>query len=188
MRHIIVTCFTVCLLAFFGCSSQESSRSAQDNLSDSSNVPDSELSGTRILLYDGGRVTTEILSERIVEFETIDSSMSYGVHVTTYDSLGKPAGWVIADSAIVREKTGMLDLFGNVVLVNSRQTRLMTDYLRWDSETDRMETEEFVDIKRGKDRVTGWGLEADGNLNWYHIKKVDEVHGDLSNIGNFNEQ
>jgi len=139
------------------------------------------------MLYDGGRVTTEILSERIVEFDAIDSSMSYGVHVTTYDSLGKPAGWVIADSAIVREKTGKLDLFSKVVLVNHRQTRLKTNYLHWDSETDRMETEDYVDIKRGDDWVTGWGLEADGNLNWYHIKKVDKVHGDLSNIGNFNE-
>ena len=187
MRHTIITCLTVCLLVFLGCSSQESSRSAQDNLSNSNNVPDSELSGTRIILYDGGRVITEILSERIVEFEQLDSSMSYDVHVTSYDSLGKPAGWAIADSAIIREKTGMLDLFSNVILVNHRQTRLKTNYLRWDSETDRMETEDYVDIKRGDDWVTGWGLEADGNLNWYHIKKVDKVHGDLSNLGTFNE-
>lgn len=187
MRQIIATCTTVCLLLLFGCTTQESSRSGQNSSTDSSHQPDSELSGTRIRLYDGGRVTTEILSERIVEFEKLDSSMSYGVHVTTYDSLGRPAGWVIADSAIIRENTGKIDLFGHVVLVNSRQTRLKTDYLRWDSETDRMETEEYVDIKRGDDWVTGWGLEADGNLNWYHIKKVDKVHGDLSNIGTFNE-
>lgn len=187
MRHIIVTCLTVCLMFSFGCTVQESSRSGQDGAADSSNLPDSELSGTRIVLYDGGRVTTEILSERIVEFEPLDSSMSYGVHVTTFDSLGKPVGWVIADSAIVRENSGKLDLFSNVVLVNHRQTRLKTDYLHWDSETDRMETEEYVDIKRGDDWVTGWGLEADGNLNWYHIKKVDKVHGDLSNIGAFDE-
>lgn len=188
MRDIIIKCLTICLLVIAGCSSQESSRSGQSSTSDSSITPSSELSGTKIVLYDGGRITTEILSERIVEFEEIDSSMSYGVHVTTYDSLGAPAGWVIADSAIVREKTGMLDLFGNVVLVNQLGTRLKTNYLRWDSETDRMETEDYVDIKRGDDWITGWGLEADGNLNWYHIKKVDEVHGDLTNIGAFGEQ
>ena len=187
MRYIVETILILGLAALLGCSSRESSRSGQNAANDSSGGPDSEISGSRIRLYDGGRVTTEILSERIIEFDNIDSSMSYGVHVTTYDSVGRAAGWVIADSAIVREETGKIDLFSNVILVNSRQTRLKTNYLRWDSDTDRMETEDFVDIQRGDDWVTGWGLEADGNLNWYHIKKVDEVHGNLSNIGTFNE-
>jgi LPS export ABC transporter protein LptC len=171
-----------------GCSSNDSPGSGQSSSADTGRTPDAELEQAKIYLYDGGRVTTEILSERIVEFEPLDSSMSYGVHVTTYDSVGKPNGWVIADSAVVHEKSGLLDLYGHVVLVNERQTRLKTEYLHWNSETDRMETEAYVDIMRGEDWVTGWGLEADGKLNWYHIKKVDEVHGDLSNIGDFGER
>ncbi len=187
MRQVVFTFLVIFVLALAGCSGQESSSSGQTSALDSSRVPDSEMSGTKIRLYDGGRVTTEIISERIVEYEGLDSSMSYGVHVTSYDTLGKPAGWVIADSAVVREKTGLLDLYGNVILVNERKTRLKTEYLHWNAETDRMKTEEYVDIKRGEDWVTGWGLEADGKLYWYHIKKVDQVHGNLSNIGSFDE-
>jgi LPS export ABC transporter protein LptC len=175
------------LIVLAGCSSNESSRSGQTSGADSSLLPDSELGRAKIYMYDGGRVTTEIQSERIIEYEGLDSSMSYGVHVTTYDSVGKAAGWVIADSAVVREKSGLLDLFGHVILVNERQTKLKTEYLHWNSENDRMETDEFVDIRRGEDWVTGWGLEADGRLNWYHIKQVKEVHGNLSNIGAFGE-
>jgi len=187
MRTTLLTYLTTTLILLAGCNSEDSPRSGQGSAADSSQLPDSELGRARVYLYEGGRVTTEILSERIIEFEPLDSSVSYGVHVTTYDSVGKANGWVIADSAVVREKSGLLDLFGHVILVNERQTRLKTEYLRWSSETDRMETDSFVDIMRDEDWVTGWGLEADGNLNWYHIKKVEEVHGDLSNIGTFGE-
>ncbi len=187
MRTVLLTYLIIILVLMAGCAIDESSQSGPDSDADSSQLLGTELKKAKIFLYDGGRITTEILSERIVEYEPLDSAMSYGVHVTTYDSTGKAAGWVIADSAVVREKTGLLDLFGHVILVNQIGTRLKTDYLRWNSETDRMDTESFVDIQRGEDWVTGWGLEADGNLNWYHIKRVKEVHGNLSNIGAFGE-
>jgi len=178
---------TAALWVLAGCSSDNVPGSGQSSDADTSQMPDAELGKAKIYLYDGSRITTEIVSERIVEFEPLDSNMSYGVHVTTYDSTGRSNGWVIADSAVVREKSGLLDLFGHVVLINERQTRLKTEYLHWNSGTDRMETDAYVDIMRGDDWVTGWGLEADGHLNWYHIKKVKEVHGDLSNIGTFSE-
>ena len=158
------------MLALSGCSVQEGVPSDQ-LAADSTLVPDSEGSGLRIYLYERGRVTAEIMSETMVRFESIDSTMARKVDIDAFDSTGTRTGTLVGDSAVIRENDGRMDVFGNVVFTTEDGTRLETEYLLWNPETNEIETDAFVRITRDKDWATGWIFRADQDLKRWRIMK-----------------
>jgi len=158
-----------------GCSGQEPSATDRPGVNDSASKPDTEVSGAKIYLYDRGRVTTEILSEKIIKFESNDSTMAYKLDIDVLDSTGQVSTQIVGDSGIIREATGQLYIYGNVVVITEDKSRLETDYLWWDSKADKIKTDAFVKITREDDVITGWGLEADEKLNSYKI--LNQVSG-----------
>lgn len=169
--YLATTCLGVMMLMFMvsaGCSDR---KDLSGGASDSTLVPDSEGRGLRIQLYDQGRMTAEILSDVMVKFEAIDSTMARVVNIDAYDSLGHITGHLVGDSAVVREKTGFMDVFGHVVFVSEAGVKLETEYLHWNPETEEIETDAFVRITRDRDWATGYGLHADQNMRRWRILK-----------------
>lgn len=178
MKNAIYILALVALAALTaGCSADKSNTS---NVSgdDSLSRPDSEVSGARIYLYDKGKVTSEIFSEKIFKFENKDSTAAYKLDIDILDSLGNVSTHVVGDSGFIRETKGFLNIFGNVVVVTDDSTRLETEYLWWDSNTDRIKTDAFVRITRGEDVITGWGLDADNRLKDFKI--LSQVSGTIT--------
>ncbi|UCD63896.1 MAG: LPS export ABC transporter periplasmic protein LptC [Candidatus Zixiibacteriota bacterium] len=161
-----------------GCGGQQSNTGSIDGQSDSLFRPDSEVSGATIYLYNKGRVTSQIISEKMFQFEQQDSLVAYKLDIDIYDSTGLVSTEVTGDSGIIREDRGLLNIYGNVVVVTDDSTRLETEYLWWDSNTDRIKTDAFVRITRGDDVITGWGLDADNRLKDFKI--LSQVSGTLS--------
>ncbi len=168
-------CGLLFLAILSGCSSKEPSATDSADLNDSASKPDTEVSGAKIYLYDRGRVTTEILSERIIRFESNDSTMAYKLEIDILDSAGQVSTEIVGDSGIIREVSGQLYIYGNVVVITEDDSRLETDYLWWDSKADKIKTDSFVKITREGDVITGWGLVADEKLNSYKI--LNQVSG-----------
>jgi len=158
------------MLAILGCSNRDSVPTDQ-LAADSSLVPDSEGSGLRIFLYERGRVTAAIVSETMVRFESIDSTMARMVNIEAFDSTGQRTGTLVGDSAVIRENDGRMDVFGHVVFTAEDGTRLDTEYLLWNPETNEIETDAFVRITRNKDWATGWIFRADQDLKRWRILK-----------------
>ncbi len=163
--------FSLFFSLILGCSSKQPASDDQAAMGDSSLVPNSELSDAQIFLYDKGEVTTEIKAKRIIRFEKIDSTMAYSLDVSIYDSTGEVTTTVVGDSGIIRENTGNMYIYGNVVVVTEDNFTLETDYLFWDEEKDKIKTDAFVRITQNDDVVTGWGLIADQQLKSYKILK-----------------
>ena len=168
-RLLIALTLLACLLV--GCSSNQGVPSNQADAQDSVLMPDAEGSGLRIYLYDRGRVTAEIASETMVRFEAIDSTLARVVDIDAFDSTGQRTGKLVGDSAVIRENSGRMDVFGNVVFTSADSTRLETEYLLWNPETGEIETDAFVRITRDKDWATGWIFRADQDLNRWRILK-----------------
>jgi LPS export ABC transporter protein LptC len=165
-----------------GCGGEQTASTSQSASTDSIARPDTELSGARIYLYDKSRVTTEIVADKIVRFQAIDSTMAYKLDIDVYDSTGRVSTHVVGDSGIIRENTGRMHIYGHVVVINEDSSKLETDYLFWDSKTDRIQTDAFVKVTRGEDVMTGWGMEADQRLN--HITILKQVSGTITDIKN----
>ncbi len=165
------------LIALGGCSSDKSNTSALTD-DDSLFRPDSEVIGARIYLYDRGRVTSEIYSDKILKFEQRDSTAAYKLDIDILDSLGNVSTHVVGDSGFIRETKGQVNIFGNVVVTTDDSTVLETEYLWWDSNTDRIKTDAFVRITSGDDVITGWGLDADNRLKDFKI--LSQVSGTIA--------
>ena len=165
-------------LLLAGCSSDNRNLSNLPAGADSLARPDSEVSGARIYLYDKGQVTSEIYSAKIIKFEEKDSTAAYQLDIDIYDSTGNVSTRIVGDSGFIRETKGLLNIFGNVVVDTDDSTRLETEYLWWDSNTDRIKTDAFVRITRADDVITGWGLDADNRLKDFRI--LSQVSGTIT--------
>jgi LPS export ABC transporter protein LptC len=166
------------LLAFAaGCSEKTISEGGSTG-DDSGIKPDSEVFGATVYLYDRDRVTTEILADRIVRYESIDSTMAYVLDVDIFDSLGQITSNLVGDSGVIREKINQLEVYGHVVVVTEDSAQLETDYLRWNPEREKIESDAFVKFTRHDDVMTGWGMEADPDLGRLRIKS--QVSGSVS--------
>ena len=165
-------------VAFAGCSKEQTASTDRAALIDSASRPDSEVSGARIYLYDRGWVTTEIVAQKIVRFESLDSTMAYTLDIDVYDSAGAATANIVGDSGIIREGTGNLSIYGNVVVITTDSFKLETDYLYWDSEVDSIKTDAFVRLTKGEDVITGWGLQADQRL--HSTKILSQVSGTMT--------
>jgi len=168
------------LVILAGCNADNTSKSNQISLMDTTARPDSEVRNARIYLYDEGRVTTEIFSTEIHKFDELDSTMGYQLEIDFFDTTGAVMSEVVGDSGIIREQTGYLSIFGNVVVVTEDNTKLETDYLYWNTTTDKIYTDAFVRITSEDGVLTGWGLEADQRLSSYQI--LSKVSGSSDNV------
>jgi LPS export ABC transporter protein LptC len=131
-------------------------------------------------------VTARVNAERIIKFELNDSTMAYNLDIDILDSLGQVTSNIVGDSGVIREKEAYLNIYGNVKVVSDDSTTLETDYLYWDSRTDRIKTHTFVRIVKDLDVITGWGLDADHKLN--SIKILDRVSGEIIDPEKFQEE
>ena len=152
------------------CSRQDSS-SSDRSTNDTLLRPDSEVFGADITLYDGARRKALIEADRIKRFESIDSTMTYTVSVDFLDSLGQVTSNLVGDSGIIRETTQKMKIYGHVVVVTPDGGRLETDSLVWNPQIQKIQTDAYVVLTRGKDVITGWGLEANHDLTHLTIRK-----------------
>jgi LPS export ABC transporter protein LptC len=168
----------ILILAVAGCSTDKSNTGNLSSQGDSLFRPDSEVSGARIYLYDKGQVTSEIYSKKIMKFEEKDSTAAYELNINIFDSTGRVSTHIVGDSGFIRENKGFMNIFGNVVVITDDSTTLETEYLWWDSNTDRIKTDAFVRITQGEDIITGWGLDADNRLKDFKI--LSQVSGTIT--------
>ncbi len=173
------------LLFAAGCNRDDRASDGRTAELDSSG-PDSEASGVMVHLYDRGQVTAIIKADKFVKYTANDSTMAYGVDADSYDSVGNVATHVSGDSAIIRENEGFLTIYGNVVVVSNDNRRLETDYLNWESKTDRIFTDAFVRITTAEESVRGWGMEADQQIRRYKI--LHRVSGEVENTEKLQEE
>ena len=165
-------------LALVGCSEKTISEGDQASSADSTLRPDSEVQGATVYLYDRQEVTTEIRADLIRRFEAIDSTMGYILDIDFFDSLGAVSSNLVGDSGVIRENTQRLQVYGEVVVVTQDSARLETDYLTWDPEIGKIQSDAFVKFTRGEDIMTGWGMEADPDLG--RLRILSQVSGSVS--------
>ncbi|MFH1687455.1 MAG: LPS export ABC transporter periplasmic protein LptC [bacterium] len=168
---LVIAAVVVSVLSL-GCDTTNENTAGRDDSQQSGQMrPDTYGTGVQIELYERGRRTAEILSDTMVRYDKIDSTMARMIHVDAFDSTGRATGKLVGDSAVIRENTGLMDVFGHVVFIADDGTSLRTEYLRWSPETDQVETDSFVRIERDKDWATGWILRADRDLKRWRIEK-----------------
>jgi LPS export ABC transporter protein LptC len=94
-----------------------------------------------------------------------------------------------ADKAQINTETNATLVEGHVELITENGSKLETDKLAWDPDTDQIRTNEKVHVYKGSDDITAVGLVADTQLN--NIQFAKDVHTqvrDTNEIENFNRR
>ncbi|MFZ9943462.1 MAG: LPS export ABC transporter periplasmic protein LptC, partial [Bacteroidia bacterium] len=74
--------------------------------------------------------------------------------------------------AVKREKSQMMEAFGNVEVVNFKNEKLNTEYLVWNEMTKKISSNEFVKITTTDKIIFGTGFESNQDFTNYRIFKI----------------
>ena len=88
-----------------------------------------------------------------------------------FDELGDIRTTLVSDSGEYYEDTRNMLAWGNVVVTSVDGDILATDSLLWDNQENKILSDSFVKLTRGRDVITGYGLECRDDLGKVDIKR-----------------
>lgn len=126
------------------------------------------------------RPRLEIRSEYMATFESPDSTYTLmrgdaraeRVAAVFFNEEGGLSATLHADRMILFEKERRFEARGNVVVETPDEKTLESEHLVWYEDTRKVRTPEFVRIVTPRERVQGYNLEADENLETYTLARV----------------
>jgi LPS export ABC transporter protein LptC len=123
--------------------------------------------GLNLKYTDSGRVVATLKSPRMLDFTNMEfpyREFPNGVEVEFFDEK-RNKNTVTANYAIIYDKTGLIDLKGNVVLVTSDSTKLKADQLYWEQELGWVFTDNTNEIRFANGGLNkGEGFDSDLNF------------------------
>jgi len=135
-------------------------------------LPDQVIENTTMVFTVNGEKSTVIKAQSVWKWLDKDLTKAKVLEVDFYDSLGEHTSHLTADSGWVWEKRQNLEVLSNVFVVTDEGIKLKTQSLRWDPKIQKIATDDFVEITKAKDIITGYGLEADQDLKNFKIKRL----------------
>ena len=139
-----------------------------------SKPPDQEAWGWNTVVTRNGRIRAEVAAGHFRKYDrTLMALLDSGVTVSFYDGAGQNKASVLtAQQAEIHESSGEMVAMGRVAVVASNGTRLETDTLRWNRETDRINGNGKMTLRRPDGEETGVGFEASSDLTWWKMHQV----------------
>lgn len=126
---------------------------------------------------DSGRVIANLISPKMLDFSNRDFAYNEfpdGVNLDLYDDDNQKST-VIADYAIVYDKTGLIDMQGNVILASHNKDTLFAEQLFYDQEREWLFTNRPVTFRTGTDVINGNGFDSDINFDQAQVLEIDGI-------------
>ena len=154
-----------------GCTPVETPPPAEEATVDQ---PDQEAWGWSTRVTRLGRKRAEIKAAHFQKFDlSRKAELDGGVEVLFYDRTGeKQVSKLTSERAQMDEETSNMLVFGKVILVSTDSTRLETDSLAWERETDKITGNGTVTLWRPDGVETGVGFEASSDLKRWSMHQV----------------
>ncbi len=169
----------LCLVGLMGCI--ENDPTAQRLLNPKEeNLNAVESFGVQYIFSDSADINMQLQAGHLVEQDLLDENggkighsvhfFDEGVAIYLYDQNMKAHTTVKSDSAVLNQRTGMLRLAGDVVMINRRNERMETQELIWNRNVDSIYTEKRVEIQTPDKLIIGRrGLRANATFTSYEI-------------------
>jgi len=156
------------VLIFLAACSKEASK---DVPTSSQGSPDEIFSDFVTQESDSGKTKWKLMAPKASKFRSKGLIVLEKPKVEFFDEKGEIETTLTADNGEYYQDSQNMLAYGNVVVVSKSGDVLETDSLFWDDAKGKIKSESFVKITRGKDVLTGIGLECDYNLSSIDIKK-----------------
>lgn len=125
---------------------------------------------------DSGRVTANLLSPKMLDFTNREfpySEFPDGIILNLYDEQDRKS-IVVADYAIIYDKTNLLDLQGNVV-ITSENGVLKTEQLYYDQSKEWLFTNKPVEYETETDIINGNGFDSNSKFTNAEVLEVTGI-------------
>lgn len=174
VAHKIIINIAALLLAamFFSCGNNI--KEVQDFLADK-NLPIAVAKNVHLVHTDSGRIKTRLIAPLLKDFSNRKKhpyqEFPEGIKITNFQPNGDSLT-LIADYGRTFSKTSISEVEGNVVVINHKDnSRLYTDQLYWDQNTQYIYTEKnFTYYNKNQDTIKGRGFESNKDLTKVNTK------------------
>ncbi|MCX7550873.1 LPS export ABC transporter periplasmic protein LptC [Xanthomarina sp. F2636L] len=170
--NVIVTAFAVTM--FFSC---ESNFDEVKKIGISEHAPMGVAEHINLKRTDSGRVTANLKSPKMLDFTNREFAFNEfpdGIDLDLFDEQNQKSN-VISDYAIVYDKTGIIDLQGNVVLSSASNDTLFAEQLYYDQKREWLFTNKPVTFRTGRDVINGKGFDSDVEFNQAQVLEIDGI-------------
>lgn len=208
MRVVFLTCLIVVVSLAVGACSEEAAPPSLDDVRSEIEPTQQSWDVHYVVSEAGGRLADsrpriEIRAHHMATYETEDSTYTVMRSDTTgqrviaflYDEAGDTSATVHADRLILHEKDRRFEARGEVVVETKEGKTLESEHLVWLEDDRSVRTPGFVRIHTPKERIQGYNLVADEDLETYSLARVtgqveveEEEEGDLNGGGDGQEE
>lgn len=141
-------------------------------------IPHQIVEGMTLRQSQAGVLQWELRADSALHYGEGERTVLLGVHVDFYNEAGDSIrSELTARRGEMDPETHDLWAEDSVVVETRDGTRLETELLRWDQAIEKVVSDRFVRITRGKNIITGVGIESDAGLRSYRI--LSRVEGEL---------
>jgi LPS export ABC transporter protein LptC len=134
-------------------------------------VPDETVTEFVTQETDSGRVQWKLAAPRALRYSTRNVFLLEKPTIQFFDEMGNLQTTLVAKNGEYSTISHDMLAYGDVVATSTKGEILETDSLRYLNETDKIVSDSFVKLTRGRDVITGTGMECDHTLDSVDIKK-----------------
>jgi len=131
--------------------------------------------GITLLYSDSGRLKVKVQAPEMQKFDSLSTVFPKGVYTEFYNTNGTVGTTLRADHAERFEAGQRIELRNNVVVINEKGDKLLTEKLIWDEVRQRIYTDAPIKIYKGQEIWMGTGLESNQDFTDYEIKNISGI-------------
>jgi LPS export ABC transporter protein LptC len=142
------------------------------------NLPVERAVNISINYTDSGFVKARIfapLLERYNNEERLESEMTQGITAYFYDRNGKITSFIKSKYAIRNDRNRTMIARKDVVVINNKGDTLRTEELIWDEKTDKIYSNQYVNITTPDQIIMGTGLESNTSFTQYRVFNIKGI-------------
>jgi len=178
-----VLCALVVLL-FFLRDKSALAPNTPEAVAQSEDSPDATIEKFHLISTFKGIKRWEMYSDIARLYQTQKLAYSDNIYAQYYKE-EKLVSTLTADKAIINTETNATEAEGHVVLIVENGSRLDTEKLNWNPDTDEIKTDERVHVLKGSDEITAIGMVADTELNNIHFNR--DVHSKVRDVNDITD-
>ena len=141
------------------------------------NLPIGVVKNIYHIYKDSGRVTSKLIAPILKDYsnrvEHPYNEFSEGIKIVSYENHGKDSVTIIGDYALTYPKKKISEIRGNVVVINHKEkSKLETEQLYWDQNTDYFYSEKKFRLTTVTDTINGVGFESKKDLSKHLARDI----------------
>jgi len=131
------------------------------------------------IFSDSAIVKAKLIAPLMKKYATDDHDdyleLSEGLHVTFFNEFKEPSSFLRADHGIQYINRKIIEVTGNVVVVNTRHDTLNSEHLIWDEKNDKVFSHKFVRVRTEDEIIHSEGFETDLGFTQYKFKNIKGI-------------